>query len=211
VTPPSKEVEPTAAAAGTSAALEVPAYRLVPDVLGERTSLLFCGINPGVTSGLTGHHFARPGNRFWKALALGGLVDRVLEPSEERELIGYGIGITNLVARVTATAKEISTAELAEGVELLREKVAQVGPEVLAVLGLGAWRSAVDKRAQLGRQPEPFAGAAVYVLPNPSGLQARYQLPELGAFFAEVRLARDASASGADDGLSRPPKHRSAG
>jgi TDG/mug DNA glycosylase family protein len=181
-------------------------YRLVPDVLDENTSVLFCGINPGLTSGLTGHHFARPGNRFWKALALGGLVDRVLEPAEERELLRDGIGITNLVARVTATAKEISTAELAEGVELLGEKVAHVGPKVLAVLGLGAWRSAVDKRAQLGRQPDFFSGAAVYVLPNPSGLQARYQLPELGAFFAEVRLARDAFAHGADEGITRPPK-----
>jgi double-stranded uracil-DNA glycosylase len=207
VTPPAKKVAPTAG----SAALEVPAYRLVPDVLGEHTSVLFCGINPGVTSGLTGHHFARPGNRFWKALALGGLVERVLEPSEERELLAYGIGITNLVSRVTATAKEISTAELAEGVELLREKVAQVGPRVLAVLGLGAWRSAVDKRADLGRQPDPFAGAAVYVLPNPSGLQARYQLPELGAFFAEVRLARDEATGAAEGGHPRPPKRSSAG
>ena len=207
MTPPSKEVAPTARGAA-SAALDVPVYRTVPDVLGEHTSVLFCGINPGLTSGLTGHHFARPGNRFWKALALGGLVDRVLDPSEERELLRYEIGITNLVARVTATAKEISTAELAEGVELLREKVAHVGPKVLAVLGLGAWRSAVDKWAQLGRQPEPFSGAAVYVLPNPSGLQARYQLPELGALFAEVRLARDASPASAGEGLSRPPKHR---
>jgi double-stranded uracil-DNA glycosylase len=166
-------------------------YRVVPDVLGKNTSVLFCGINPGATSGLTGHHFARPGNRFWKALALGGLVDRVLDPSEEDELIGFGIGITNLVARVTATAKEVSTEELRAGVELLRAKVARVGPEVLAVLGLGAWRSAIDKRAQLGRQPELFGGVAVFVLPNPSGLQARYQLPELGVLFGEVRVARD--------------------
>jgi TDG/mug DNA glycosylase family protein len=135
----------------------------------------------------------------------------VLEPSEERELLAYGIGITNLVSRVTATAKEVSAAELAEGVELLRDKVAQVGPKVLAVLGLGAWRSAVDKRADLGRQPDLFAGAAVYVLPNPSGLQARYQLPELGAFFAEVRLARDEAAGGEDRGHPRPPKRSSAG
>jgi TDG/mug DNA glycosylase family protein len=210
VTPPPKEVARSDVAPVT-AALEIPAYRLVPDVLGEHTSVLFCGINPGVTSGLTGHHFARPGNRFWKALALGGLVDRVLEPSEERELLAYGIGIANLVSRVTATAKEVSAAELAEGVELLRDKVAQVGPKVLAVLGLGAWRSAVDKRADLGRQPDLFAGAAVYVLPNPSGLQARYQLPELGAFFAEVRLARDEAAGGEDRGHPRPPKRSSAG
>jgi TDG/mug DNA glycosylase family protein len=198
----------TAAASGppTSAALP---YHVVPDVLGAGTSVLFCGINPGVTSGLTGHHFARPGNRFWKALALGGLVDRVLDPSEEHELVGYGIGITNLVARVTATAKEVSNAELKAGAELLRAKVAALGPEVLAVLGLGAWRSAVDKRAQLGRQPDLFGGAAVFVLPNPSGLQARYQLPELGAFFAEVRLARDGLiASGASS--ARPPNDASA-
>ncbi|HEY5272956.1 MAG TPA: G/U mismatch-specific DNA glycosylase [Acidimicrobiales bacterium] len=193
-----KKVPPLPSATASLAAPEELVYGLVPDILGKDTSVLFCGINPGLTSGLTGHHFARPGNRFWKALALGGLVDRVLEPAEERELLGYGIGITNLVARVTATAKEVSNAELAEGVELLREKVSQVGPAVLAVLGLGAWRSAADKRAQLGRQPEPFGGATVFVLPNPSGLQARYQLPELGAFFAEVRVARDASRAKAD-------------
>jgi len=187
-------------------ALETLPYRVVPDVLGENTSVLFCGINPGITSGLTGHHFARPGNRFWKALALGGLVDKVLDPSEEGELVRYGIGITNLVARVTATAKEVSTAELIEGAELLRAKVARIGPEVLAVLGLGAWRSAVDKRAQLGRQPDLFGGSAVFVLPNPSGLQARYQLPELGVFFAEVRLARDESRASAVQGDSRPPQ-----
>jgi TDG/mug DNA glycosylase family protein len=189
---------------------EAVAYRVVPDVLGEHTSVLFCGINPGVTSGLTGHHFARPGNRFWKALALGGLVDRVLDPSEERELVRYGIGITNLVARVTATAKEVSSAELKEGVELLRAKVAHVAPEVLAVLGLGAWRSAVDKRTQLGRQADLFGGAAVFVLPNPSGLQARYQLPELGVLFSEVRLARDEARANGTPASPRPPKGPSA-
>jgi TDG/mug DNA glycosylase family protein len=179
-------------------------------VLGVNTSVLFCGINPGVTSGLTGHHFARPGNRFWKALAFGGLVDRVLEPAEEQELVRYGIGITNLVARVTATAKEVSTEELRAGAEVLRAKVARVGPEVLAVLGLGAWRSAVDRRAQLGRQPEPFGGAAVFVLPNPSGLQARYQLPELGVLFGEVRLARDEAGKSAASRSTRPAKPPSA-
>jgi TDG/mug DNA glycosylase family protein len=175
-----------------------PVYRVVPDVLGATTSVLFCGINPGVTSGVSGHHFARPGNRFWKALALSGLVDRVLDPAEEGELVHYGIGITNLVARVTATAKEISTDELREGAEVLRAKVARVAPEVLAVLGVGAWRSAVDKHAQLGRQPDPFGGAAVFLLPNPSGLQARYQLPELAARFAEVRVFRDLARAGRD-------------
>jgi double-stranded uracil-DNA glycosylase len=205
VTPPSKEESASSAPLGDHE------YRPVPDVLGDHTTVLFCGINPGVTSGRTGHHFARPGNRFWKALALGGLVDRVLEPTEEYELVHYGIGITNLVARVTATAKEISAAELADGAELLRAKVTYVAPKVLVVLGLGAWRSAVDKRAQLGRQSELFGDAVVYVLPNPSGLQARYQLPELGAFFAEVRLARDAATGVFEHERSRPPKHEEAG
>jgi TDG/mug DNA glycosylase family protein len=167
------------------------AYRPVPDVIGDDCSVLFCGINPGLLSGATGHHFARPGNRFWKALALAGMVDRVLEPAEERELVAHGLGITNLVARVTASAKEVTTAELMEGAELLERKVERVRPEILAVLGIGAWRLAVDKRAQLGRQPEPFGGSVVYVLPNPSGLQARYQLPELAVLFAEVQAARD--------------------
>lgn len=187
-----------------------PTFQVVPDVVGENTTVLFCGINPGVTSGRTGHHFARPGNRFWKALALGGLVDRVLEPSEEQELANYGVGITNLVARVTATAKEVSTAELKEGAELLRGKVSRIAPEVLAVLGLGAWRDAVDKRARLGRQPDRFGGALVFVLPNPSGLQARYQLPELGVLFSEVRLARDESLASLGNRSSRPPKRPSA-
>jgi TDG/mug DNA glycosylase family protein len=177
----------------------------VPDVIGDDCSVLFCGINPGLLSGATGHHFARPGNRFWKALALGGLVERVLEPSEEGELIACGIGITNLVARVTATAKEIMSSELADGAELLRAKVERVRPEILAVLGVGAWRLAVDKKAQLGRQSERFGGAVVYVLPNPSGLQARYQLPELATLFAEVRVARDLERE-----RSRPPRHRPA-
>lgn len=165
--------------------------RSVPDVIGDDCSVLFCGINPGLLSGTTGHHFARPGNRFWKALALGGLVDRVLDPSEERELIAYGIGITNLVSRVTASAKEVAAVELAEGAELLRVTLERVNPEILAVLGVGAWRAAVNKHAQLGRQAERFGGTTVYVLPNPSGLQARYQLPELAVLFGEVRVARD--------------------
>lgn len=177
----------------------------VPDVIGDDCSVLFCGINPGLLSGATGHHFARPGNRFWKALALGGLVERVLDPSEERELVAHGIGITNLVARVTATAKEITSSELVAGAELLRAKVERVRPEILAVLGVGAWRAAVDKKAQLGRQSDPFGGAVVYVLPNPSGLQARYQLPELASLFADVGAARDLERE-----RSRPPRGRPA-
>jgi len=178
-----------------------PGLAPVPDVIGVGCSVLFCGINPGLLSGETGHHFARPGNRFWKALVLGGFVERVLEPSEVHELIARGIGITNLVARVTASAKELHPAEFAEGAELLRAKVERVRPEILAVLGVGAWRAAVDKRAQLGRQSERFGGATVFVLPNPSGLQARYQLPELGVLFSEVRIARDAELA-----PSRPPR-----
>jgi TDG/mug DNA glycosylase family protein len=167
------------------------------DVVGERCEILFCGINPGLMSGSTGYHFARPGNRFWKALALSGLTDRLLEPSEQRMLPTFGLGVTNLVGRVSATAKEVNRDELVAGGVELRSRVERYQPTVLAVLGLGAWRIAVDRRAELGRQPTPFGGATLFVLPNPSGLQARYQLPELAEMFAALGVARDELAADA--------------
>ena len=170
------------------------------DVVGNDCSILFCGINPGIMSGTTGYHFARPGNRFWKALALSGLTDRVLQPNEQSLLPSYGLGITNLVSRVSATAKEVSRAEFEAGGIELRERVARYKPTVLAVLGLGAWRIAIDRHAELGRQAVPFAGATLFVLPNPSGLQAKYQLPDLATMFAALAMARDEEA-----GAPRPP------
>jgi double-stranded uracil-DNA glycosylase len=162
--------------------------RFVPDVLGPGLRVLFCGINPGLWSGAIGHHFARPGNRFWKALQLGGLTPRVLAPDEEGELLALGLGITNLVERATAGAAELAPAELRAGGERLAAKVAAARPRVVAVLGVGAYRTAFARpKATVGLQPDRIGGAAAWLLPNPSGLNAHYQLPDLAAAFAELR------------------------
>lgn len=162
----------------------------INDVIGPECSILFCGVNPGLLSGSTGYHFARPGNRFWKALQLSGLTDRLLDPSEQALLPAYGIGITNIVRRVSAAANELSREELIAGGVELKARVEAYKPKILAVLGLGAWRTAVDKRAEIGRQEATFEGATLFVLPNPSGLQARYQLPEIASFFGLLAAER---------------------
>jgi TDG/mug DNA glycosylase family protein len=162
--------------------------KTVPDVIARGLQALFCGINPGLYSGATGHHFARPGNRFWPALYHAGFTRRLLAPAEERELLDYGCGITNLVARATARAEELSAEELVAGRRRLSAKVKRCQPKVLAVLGISAYRTAFAyPKAALGRQPEWFAGAAVWVLPNPSGLNAHYQLTELIDVFRTLR------------------------
>jgi double-stranded uracil-DNA glycosylase len=164
----------------------------VPDVLAPDLRVLFCGINPGLYSAATGHHFARPGNRFWKALAGAGLTDRLLAPHEEAELLAAGIGITNLVARATATAAELSGEELRAGAEALAAKAARWRPAWVAFVGLGAYRTAFGRpRAAVGPQPETAGPARVWLLPNPSGLQAHYQLPELVAAFGALADALD--------------------
>jgi TDG/mug DNA glycosylase family protein len=174
----------------TRAELLAAADRVVADVIAPGLKVLFCGINPGLYTAYTGHHFARPGNRFWPTLHAAGFTERVLHPSEERELLARGYGITNLVARATATADEVSAAELAEGGRFLEEKVARHAPRVVAVLGVGAYRAAFRRRqAGVGPQPEELAGARLWVLPNPSGLNAHYQLPQLAELFWELREA----------------------
>ncbi len=158
---------------------------MAPDLL-----VLFCGINPGLYSGATGHHFARPGNRFWPALHRAGFSDRLLSPWEERELLGLGYGITNLVARTTAGADELSREELIAGGRRLTRLVRRHTPRWVAVLGLGAYRTAFGRpAATVGPQAEPLAGARLWVLPNPSGLNAHYQLPDLVREFAALRAA----------------------
>jgi double-stranded uracil-DNA glycosylase len=162
--------------------------RFVPDVLRPGLRVLFCGINPGLWSAAVGHHFARPGNRFWKALHLGGLTPRRLGPDEEDELPALGLGITNLVERATAGAAELGPDELRAGGSRLAAKVAATRPAVVAVLGVGAYRTAFDRpRASVGPQPDPIAGSRAWLLPNPSGLNAHYQLPDLAEAFAELR------------------------
>jgi TDG/mug DNA glycosylase family protein len=164
----------------------------VRDVIAPGLRVLFCGINPGLYTAYTGHHFARPGNRFWPALHRAGFTERQLDASEERTLLDRGYGVTNVVPRVTATAAELAPAEYVEGGRLLRAKVAEYRPRVLAVLGVGAYRTAFDRpRAELGEQAEGIEGTRVWVLPNPSGLNAHYQLDALAALFREVRLAAD--------------------
>jgi TDG/mug DNA glycosylase family protein len=162
----------------------------VPDLIAPGLSILFCGINPGLYSGATGLHFARPGNRFWPALHAGGFTDRVLAPWEEQLLLDSGYGLTVLVRRATATAAELSDEEFLAGRRVLERKVRRYKPRWVAVLGLGAYRTAFGRpRAIAGRQPERIGPAGLWVLPNPSGLNANHQLPDLAKMFRELRLA----------------------
>lgn len=174
----------------TKAEIVAAAGRTVPDVLAPGLDVLFCGINPGLYSGATRHHFARPGNRFWAALHAGGFTDRIVSPWEERALLGYGLGITNLVARATAAATDLEPHELRDGRVRLVRKVRRFRPRALAVLGIGAYRLAFDEpRAVAGRQLETIGRTIVWVLPNPSGLNANHQLPDLRRAFRELRRA----------------------
>ena len=154
--------------------------------------MLFCGINPSLISAATGHHFARPGNRFWRTLHEAGFTETRLAPAEQRSLLAHGIGLTNLAARATASAAELSQGELRAGQRRLEAKVRRLAPGVVAVLGIEAYRRGFARpRAGLGRQPERLAGAALWVLPNPSGLNAHYQLRDLVALYHQLRDALD--------------------
>jgi TDG/mug DNA glycosylase family protein len=168
--------------------------RRLPDVIGPGLRILFCGINPGLYSAALGHHFARPGNRFWPALHAGGFTDRLLSPTEDRSLLDAGYGLTNLVNRATAGAAELSTTELIAGLEGLEEKVRRHAPRWIAFLGIGAYRTASGRpRASLGRQAEKLAGAGIWVLPNPSGLNAHHQPGDLARAFRDLRQASTAA------------------
>lgn len=176
----------------TRAELEAAQGNTVPDVIAPGLLVLFCGINPGLYSGYTQHHFARPGNRFWPTLYAAGFTPRLLKPEEERALLPLGFGITNLVARVTAAAAELSEEELVAGGAILREKVAIYRPRVVAILGVTAYRQAFGQpRAALGPQLARLAGSDVWVLPNPSGLNAHYTPAALAdvyrSFLAQIR------------------------
>jgi TDG/mug DNA glycosylase family protein len=162
--------------------------KTVPDLIAPGLAVLFCGINPGLYSGATGHHFARPGNRFWPTLYAAGFTDHQVRPWEERRLLGYGLGITNLVARATATAAELEPDELRAGRARLERKVRRFRPQAVAVLGIGAYRLAFNlSRAPVGRQPASLGPAELWVLPNPSGLNANHQLRDLVRAFGELR------------------------
>jgi TDG/mug DNA glycosylase family protein len=180
----------------TKIELKAASGRRVPDVIAPGLDVLFCGINPGLYSGATGHHFARPGNRFWPALFGAGFTDRRLDPWEEHRLLDAGCGITNLVPRTTATAAELANAELAHGRRDLERKVQHYAPHWLAVLGIGAYRTAFGRRgASIGEQRERLGSTGLWVLPNPSGLNAHYQLPDLIRLFGELRAAVSSDAT----------------
>jgi len=162
--------------------------RTIPDVIAGDLAVLFVGINPGLWSGATGYHFARPGNRFWKAIWQAGLTSELLSPDRQADLLADSLGITNLVPRTTATAAELTDDELRGGGEALLRKVAQYRPRRLAFLGVSTYRVAFDRpKASTGRQPETIAGAEVWVLPNPSGLNAHYQLPQPVEAYSALR------------------------
>ena len=164
--------------------------RTVPDLIAPDLKVLFCGINPGLYSGATRLHFAKPGNRFWPALYAAGFTDRLLHPSERSELLAKGYGITAIVRRATATAAELSDDEYREGRRLLERKVLKYKPRWLAVLGIGAYRVGFDRpKASTGRQTETIGSTGIWVLPNPSGLNANHQLPELTEMFRELKRA----------------------
>lgn len=166
------------------------AGKTLPDVIAPNLRVLFCGINPGLYTAAVGHHFARPGNRFWPTLHKSGFTERLLSPFEEDELLASGIGITNVVSHATATAAELTREDFVVGGAQLAAKVKKFRPRVIAILGVGAYRQAFDERkAGVGEQAKRIHSARVWVLPNPSGLNANYQLPDLVRLFRKLRKA----------------------
>ena len=164
----------------------------VPDVIAHGLKVLFVGINPGMYSGAVGHHFARPGNRFWPALHKAGLTEQQLSPVEELVLLKRGYGITNIVNRSTATAAELDQQELKAGRARLVTKIKRTRPRVVAILGIQAFRIAFgNPKASFGPQEERIGKSQIWVLPNPSGLNASYQLPALSRMFRKVRMAAE--------------------
>jgi TDG/mug DNA glycosylase family protein len=162
----------------------------IPDVVAPGLRVLFSGINPGLYSAATGYHFARPGNRFWPALYAAGFTDRVLRPEEQEDLLPLGLGITNVVARATARADELSVDEVRAGGRVLTAKVTRLAPRWLAVVGITVYRTAFGRPgATTGRQEQTLGGAGLWVLPNPSGLNAHFNDAALAAEFARLREA----------------------
>ncbi|MER7762096.1 G/U mismatch-specific DNA glycosylase [Streptomyces sp. NPDC097619] len=167
--------------------------RVLPDVVAGGLRVLFCGINPGLLSAATGHHFARPGNRFWPVLHLSGFTPRRLAPAEQEELLSYRLGITNVVARATARADELTAEEFREGGRILTEKVARLRPEWLAVVGVTAYRTAFgERKAVIGPQERTIGETRVWALPNPSGLNAHWTAETMAEEYGRLRAAATA-------------------
>ncbi len=169
--------------------------RRLPDVIAPDLKILFCGINPGLYSAAVGHHFARPGNRFWAALYLAGYTDQLYAPVDDRALLQLGYGLTNIVPRATAQADDLTRRELRAGRRRLEQKVRRYTPQWVAILGISAYRVAFARRsATFGLQTEPLGGSRVWVLPNPSGLNAHHQRADLARAFRRLLLAAAGAA-----------------
>lgn len=174
----------------TPAQLAAAANMTLPNIIAPGLKVLFCGINPSLYSAAVQHHFARPGNRFWPSLYGGGFTPRLYSPWEDKELVHLGLGLTNVVSRATAMASELTAEELAAGGKVLARKLKRYQPRVLAVLGVTAYRAAFARpAATFGRQPDMIHTTVVWVLPNPSGLNAHYTPKALAALFAQMRDA----------------------
>ncbi|MGW2277351.1 G/U mismatch-specific DNA glycosylase [Streptomyces sp. NPDC001770] len=170
--------------------------RIVPDVVAGGLRVLFCGINPSLMTAATGHHFAHPGNRFWPVLHLSGFTPRRLAPAEQAKLPSYGLGITNVVARATARADELTAEEYRAGGRILEDKVGRLRPQWLAVVGVTAYRTAFgERRAQIGPQERTIGGARVWALPNPSGLNAHWTAGSMAEEYARLRASVEKAAA----------------
>jgi TDG/mug DNA glycosylase family protein len=172
----------------TKAEIAAAAGKKLPDVIGPDLDVLFCGINPGLYTAAVQQHFGRPGNRFWPTIHRAGFTPRLFHPSEQRDLLKLGYGITNLVARATAAADELTHEELIAGARALERKVRRTRPRVLAMVGIGAYRAAFGRpRAKMGLQPETIGATRIWVLPNPSGLNANYRPDDFVRLFRDLR------------------------
>lgn len=172
----------------TQKELKLAHSKVVPDIIAPDLKVLFCGINPGLYTAATGFHFGRPGNRFWVSLYRSGLTPRLYHPSEQEELLGLGFGITNIVSRTSATAAELSKSEIIEGGRVLRQKVVKYKPAYLAILGIGPYRIAFDDtQATVGKQTKKIGDTQIYLLPNPSGLNANYTNSDFVNLFTQLK------------------------
>jgi TDG/mug DNA glycosylase family protein len=188
----------------TPAELAAGVDRSIPDLIAPDLKVLFIGINPGLWSAAVGRHFGNPANRLWPTLHAAGFTPRRLQPEDADELLALGYGITNVVNRATATAAEITNDELRAAAPALAEKIARYRPRVAAFLGLSAYRTAFARpKARVGPQPERLGGVPVWLLPNPSGLNAHYQMPDLIRLYGALRASLDQPIPSRLDG--RPP------
>lgn len=172
------------------------AGKTLPDVIAPNLKVLFCGINPGLYTAAVGHHFARPGNRFWPALHQSGFTSRLISPFDESDLLALGVGISNVVSHATASAVELTREDYVAGGRALAKKIKRYRPRIVAILGVNAYQQAFEcPKAKVGEQSQHIHSARVWVLPNPSGLNANYQLPELVRLFRALREASEVISS----------------